>query len=64
MPTHEQAMVSEARRVARAQTRITRLNRELKEARAELRLAKKNLKALARETVAQQTPPMRLFGER
>lgn len=62
MPTHEAALIAEARRVTRAQARIKRLNRELLEAKAELKTANKNLRALARGTKADpfdQTPPIK-----
>lgn len=66
MPTTEAAIVNEARRVARLQAKARRLRRDLKDVAAELRLAKRNIKALASSTgdPFNQTPPLRMFGER
>lgn len=66
MPTHEQAIVSEARRVARLQSRARELRRLLKENQGELRAAKKNLRALAAAArdPFEQAPPLRMFGEK
>jgi prefoldin subunit 5 len=67
MPKHEAAIISEARRVASLERKQRDLKRTLKEVAAELRQARKNLKALAtapRPDPFEQTPPMRLFGEK
>lgn len=60
------ALMNEARRVARLQTRVRTLKRDLAAASAELRQAKKNLRALADSTADpfEQAPPLRMFGER
>lgn len=65
MPKIDAALVIEARRVARLQRRQTEARRQLKAIAAELKLAKKNLSALAASTSDpfQQSPPLRLFGE-
>jgi len=66
MPSHEAALISEARRVARLQRKLTALRRQVKEVQGELRLAKKNLKVLASAASPDpfdQSPPMRVFGE-
>jgi len=65
VPTHEAALIAEARRVARLQSKRLRLRRELREAEAELRTARKNLKALAAagRDPFDQSPPLRGFGE-
>lgn len=66
MPTLEQSMITEARRVARLLEKQKTLKRQMTEVSAELRLARRNLKALAGAKQAGDplTPPMRLFGER
>lgn len=66
MPKFETSIVNEARRVARLQSRARALRRELKTVQAELRLAKKNLRALASAKVDpfDQAPPLRAFGEK
>ncbi|PYR90187.1 MAG: hypothetical protein DMF84_22095 [Acidobacteria bacterium] len=66
MPTHEAAIVAEARRVARLQERQRRFRRELKACAAELKTAKKNLRVLASAArdPFEQSPPLRVFGER
>lgn len=61
--TLEGQMVSEARRIARAQNKLRRLRAEMKAAQAELRDAKRTLRALASSARDPMTPPMRLFGE-
>lgn len=65
MPTHETSIVAEARRVARLQARKRQLRRDLKTIDKELKLAQKNLRALARVAVDpfEQVPPLRMFGE-
>ncbi len=66
MPTFEATIVSEARRVARLQARCRQLRRDLKDASAELKHAKKMLRSLAQSTrdPFEQAPPLRVFGER
>lgn len=65
MPKLATSLMNEARRVARLQTRTRALRRELKVTEAELRLARKNLRALANATADpfDQAPPLRIFGE-
>jgi len=66
MPSHEAALVAAARRVATCQRQRASLRRRLKEVAGELRLAKKQLRALVQSTrdPLEQTPPLRLFGEK
>lgn len=66
MPTHEQALVAEARRIARLQHKQRRLKADLKAVATELKTARRNLKALAQRSTDpfEQTPPLRMFGEK
>ena len=71
MPTHEAAILSEARRVARLMRARTALKRRLREVDDELRLARRNLRALVGRlqkpldigTLEHTTPPLHCFGE-
>jgi hypothetical protein len=65
MPTFESSIVAEARRVARLQARQRTLRRQLRDVGKELRLAKKNLRALAgaKNDPFEQSQPLRGFGE-
>jgi len=65
MPKLETQLMNEARRVARLQTRTRALRRELKVAEGELRLARRQLRALAsaKHDPFEQSPPLRIFGE-
>jgi hypothetical protein len=65
MPTHEGALIAEARRVTRLQAKLTRLRREQRSVQAELRQARKNLRALAQSKADpfDQAPPIKGFGE-
>ncbi len=66
MPTHEAAIVAEARRVARLQARKRKLAREMRVCVAELKMAKRNLRAMADRLgdPFDQAPPLRMFDER
>lgn len=58
----EASLIVEARRVARLQIKIRRLERELTEAKGELRQARKNLRGLASSMARDpfdQAPPVR-----
>lgn len=61
MPTHEAALIQEARRLTRLQAKRTRLRRELKDVEAEIKLARKNLRALAAPKGGENFPPIRGF---
>lgn len=65
MPKLATSLMNEARRVARLQARSRQLRRELKVVDAELKLARKNLRALAdaKSDPFDQSPPLRMFGE-
>jgi vacuolar-type H+-ATPase subunit D/Vma8 len=66
MPSTEAALVAAARRVSLLQSKRARLRRELREVDAELRLAKRQLRALVSNVrdPFDQAPPLRMFGER
>ena len=65
MPTHEAALIAEARRLTRLQQKRSRLRRDLKAIEAEIKTARKNLRALAQNgrDPFEQTPPLKAFGE-
>jgi hypothetical protein len=66
MASHEADIVREAARVARLQLKIRKLAAETREARGELKIARKNLRALAQAKLDPfvQAAPLRMFGER
>jgi len=63
MPTHTSALVAEARRLARLQLKLRKLKHEEKVVQAEIKLVKKNLRALATRDPFDQSPPLKTFGE-
>jgi len=66
MPTHESEMLRAARNVARLQTRMRKLRRQLKATATELRTEKKMLRALITDRNATTSPdifPSRVFGD-
>lgn len=63
MPSHEAALVAEARRLARAQLKRLALRRQLREVDGEIKAAKKNLRALTERMTDPAFQPMSLVAK-
>lgn len=66
MPTNERMIILEARRLQRLSNKRSRLRREIKAVEKEMRLVRRNLRALAKPIKPEPDdpmPPLREFGE-